>query len=849
VGARRAAVPVISGTVPPLATPFYARQETGTGLADAPRPGETTVLVPADQDAASDSGAQGAPCGTGKTQLAVGFAHAMWDSRAVDLLIWVPAANRTAIVAGLAQAAADLDADRPGETADATAKRLLGWLRRTQRRWAVILDDVTSAADLDGLWPSGETGQVVVTTRLPEAELRDSGRTVLAVPGFSVREALGYLNSRFTDYPDQRIEALDLAEDTAGLPISLAQAAAAVAEGDTTCRDYRVAYAQRLRSTSGTIVDDCPPSMLVTWSLAVERAHALPPAGLAWSALAFAAALNTGGIPAAVLTSSAACRYITGRPSVAPAEDQDLVRAAFRNLEKFGLVSVEKISATRTVWVHEAVRAAVRAYLPPADAELVVHAAASALLETWPDAAAPASAPQLSQALRDCAAGLRAFAGDLLWKPDAHPVLLRAGTSLIEGMLADSAIGYWQSIATSCNTRLGRAHGQSVFVRDRLAAAYSAAGRMGEALPVFETALADRELDSGPEHPDTLTARVNLAGCYVASGRDAEAITLYELALVQSERLFGSAHRDTLAVRASLAAAYQAAGRRDDSVTLYERTLAESELTFGPAHRDTLTARASLAGAYRSVGQLSQAIDTYQRTLADRERIQGPAHPDTVAARASLADAYRQAGRLKEAVALYERVLADRERIQGADHPDTMTARGNLAFAYRSAGKAKAAIPHYERALADRERVQGPDHRDTLSTRGDLAVTYQLAKRLRDAIPHFELAVADSERLLGPGDVETLVTRSNLAAAYRAAGRPAEAAAELRRAVADGEQYLGADHPMTASVRASLVTGLLVAAQHQDHPPGGGIVEHGRVVEVTVARGDGEAAGQPDRGG
>ena len=167
---------------------------------------------------------------------------------------------------------------------------------------------MTSAADLDGLWP-GRTGQVVVTTRLPDAELRGGGRTVLAPsPGFSRREALGYLNSRLTAFPDQRIEALDLAEDTGGLPISMAQAAATVVESDTTCRDYRLEFAQRLRNTTGTVVDGCPPSMLASWSLAVERAHGLPPAGLAWPALVFAAALDTGGIPATVLTSPAACR-------------------------------------------------------------------------------------------------------------------------------------------------------------------------------------------------------------------------------------------------------------------------------------------------------------------------------------------------------------------------------------------------------------------------------------------------------------------------------------------------------------------------------------------------------------
>jgi tetratricopeptide (TPR) repeat protein len=813
VGARHAGAPVLSGSVPPLADSYYGRTETGLGLADALRPGETIVLEPARRD---EGGAEGALTGTGKTQLAAGFAQAMWDAGAVDLLVWVTAVNRTAIVAGLAQAAADAGAEYPGETADDTARRFVGWLGRTRRRWALVLDDVTSAADVEGLWPDGETGQVVVTTRLTEGELRGGGRATLAVPAFSKREALGYLNSRLTEFPDQRIEALDLAEDTGGLPLSLAQAAAVVVASETTCRDYRVEYASRLRDTTGIAVDGCPSSTIATWSLAVERAHAMPPAGLAWSALAFAAMLGTCGIPGTVLTSAAACGYITGRPRVGSA-DQDLVRAAFANLERCGLLSVDKASAARTVWVHAAVRAAVRAYLAPDDVGPVVVACANALLEVWPETSVP-GARQISQALRDCAASLRGCAGDLLWQPTAHPLLMIAGTSLLQASLTESAVGYWQSMATTCNTRLGPAHTQSALARDRLSAAYAAAGRLAEALPLFETALDDRETWLGPEHPDTVTARVNLARCQMEAGRDAEAIAQYEQALGQSERLFGVTHRDTLAVRAELAAAYRAAGRSGDSVLLYERTLAECEVALGPAHRDTMKARASLAAAYQAAGRMYEAIETCERTLADRERTQGQDHPDTVAARASFAHACRVAGKLKEAIAHYERVLADRERIQGSDHPDTMTARSDLALVYRSAGKQKAAIAGYERTLADRERVQGPDHRDTLRVRADLAATYQLARRLRDAIPQYERVVADSERLRGPGDVETLNARCELAAACKAAGRAAEAVSELHRALADSEQYLGAEHSMTGTVRGLLQSGSgLLTVQHQDH--------------------------------
>jgi hypothetical protein len=410
VGVPRTAAQVLSGAVPPLAGFFHGRPETGFGLAERLRPGETVLLVPA----LPGTG------GTGKTQLAVGFAHAMWSAREVDLLVWIHAGSRTAVLAGYARAAADVELVPPPEAEgapEASARRFLAWLERTERRWAVVLDGIASPADVDGLWPYGPAGQVVATSRLREQELVPepvAGVTTHAVAGFSRREALGYLNGRLTDFPDQRIEALDLAEDVRGLPIALDQAAAVVTVTGSTCRDYRAGLAERVAATAGTLVDGCPPALLATWSLAVEQAHELAPAGLSWPALVFAAALDTGGIPGSALTAPAARAYILGQADADDGAYQGggelaTVRAAYANLERLGLLSLDNASPAHTVWLHSAVRAAVRAYLAPGRAEQVADAAGAALGEAWPDDG-PLD-PLLLHALRDCADALRDFAG------------------------------------------------------------------------------------------------------------------------------------------------------------------------------------------------------------------------------------------------------------------------------------------------------------------------------------------------------------------------------------------------------------------------------------------------------
>ena len=804
---------LLSGIVPPLADTYYAREQTGPDLASSLRPGETVVLVHGEETEVAPAG-QG---GTGKTQLAVEFAHTMWNTRAVEALVWVSAANAESVIAGFAQAANTVDASPPDEGAEMAAARFVSWLARTRQPWALIIDDLAELSDLEELWPTGASGRVLITTKLPATAFESpafTGRELRVIPvaGLSRREALDYVAARLTDHPDQRIEALDLGEDLDGLPLGLAQATAVMSARGQGCREYRALLAERIPHMPA--VDGVSAAVLATWSIAAECAHQLPPAGLAWPTLVLAAMLDHHGVPGAVLTTPAACGYIAGRPSTANAADQNVVRAAINNLAQAGLVTIDPNSPARTVQMHASVQAAVRAYLPTADLEQVVTAAADALLQAWPDregqgeqlqvGQAQVGQLQLEQALRDCASALWAADDGMLWKPEAHPLLFRTGLSLEDSRLSRAAIAYWKSMVATSTRLLGPAHANAVMARDRLAAAYESAGMSADAIAVFQVALADREQNQGPEHAETIAARSHLAHAYQSADRPADAIALYERTVADSGRMLGPAHPVTLDARASLAETYQTAGRPREAIAAYELLIADAERQLGAVHPSTLSARASLGAAYAANGQAKEAITQYGRALADQERMHGRDHLDTIAARASLASAFRAAGKQKDAIAQYERVLADRERVQGTDHPDAIAARANLAYAYRSAGRLRDAVPLYERTLADRMRVQGPDHRDTLTARSNLAACYQQARRMADAVPQYERALADSERMLGAGHLETLTIRCNLATAYYTAGRLADVVAVLQRALTDCERYLGPDHQMTQTVRENL---------------------------------------------
>jgi tetratricopeptide (TPR) repeat protein len=683
--------------------------------------------------------------------------------QAVDLLLWIDASSRDSVVAGYAQALADLGESDATESPASAVPRLLDWLAGASRPWLVVLDELADPSHMSGLWPPGAARRVLVTTANP-APLAGQNCRVVRIGPFSRREAVNYLTAALKHDPGLARNAPDLAVDLECLPMALSLAAAVMADQHVDVGDYRALFADRERRLLSAWGGSCPLPVLVAWSLAVDRAEALIPDALAWPVLAFAGLLDPAGIPAAVLMSRAACSWLTGRPGATPAEGQAQVRHALTALARLGLVAVNMTSGSRTIRMHALVQHAVRSFLAADYRDEVGRAAADALAEAWPDDDA---SPALAQAMRGCAARLREYAGGVLWTGGYHPVLLKAGLNLETAGLTGSAVRYWQQMVEACGHKLGTGHRDTLLIRSRLASSYEHTGQLAEAIELHRQALSDLERTLGSGHADTATARSNLARAYLTAGRAQEAITLSKLVLADRERTRGPHDPDTLAARAALAACYQADGQLRDAIPLYERTLADRKQVQGPRHPDTIAARASLAFACRTAGLMKRAIPLYERTLADREEVQGPHHPDTLTARGNLAAAYHSMRRLKDAIPVYERTLADREQVQGPHHPDTLTARGNLASAYHSARRLADAIRIYERTIADSEHVLGHGHPDTLTLRSNLAHAYHTAGRLTEAIALFQQTLEESERALGPDHQLTVTARENLAAVTR----------------------------------------------------------------------------------
>jgi tetratricopeptide (TPR) repeat protein len=710
--------PIRSGTVPALARGFTARPETAPGLADALPAGAAIALI-ADR-AAAPAASRGPvaapdtrdwPRSSGKSQLAAAFAESLWQSGGIDLLVWIDATNRASVLSGYAAATAAVTSRDQASSCESVAAQFLSWLGETSRPWLVVLDDLTGPANLEGLWPAGPAGRVLVTSA--DAMVVPSAMRVLPVGPFSLREAISYLSGRLLADPDKRHGVVELAQDLDLEPVALAQASAVIANSPLSCREYRAHFARRRKELTQS--SSALPAAAVTWTFSFGQADQLAPGGPAQLLLALAAMLDGHGIPQTVFTAPAAGDFLAGGDAPASSERAGAALAA---LQQADLLTVEPVTVPPTVRISPVLQAALRAAMPAGMPDQAAKSAADALLQAWPEQEPPGWP---ASGLRSCVATLRRITGDLLWDGGCHPLLVRAGDSLDRARLTGPAVDHWHDLATTAGRLLGSGHPDTMLASQRLAETYLSAGRADDAIPWLRWQLDNLTDKLGPDHRDVIEAQRRLGHALVAALQLPAAIIVLERAVSQFGRACGSKHADTLGAQDELAAAYLAAGQYSDAITLY------------------------------------------QLTLADRVRAQGARHPQTMTTRHGLADSYLAGGRAKEAVAAYKRVVADRERALGPDHLDTLTARNNLGAAYQKTGKTAAAELACEQAWAGFQRVLGPRHPDTLRSRAELAHVYRRLGRYGDARVLLRDTVDRLERILPYDDPLTTELRQSLA--------------------------------------------------------------------------------------
>ncbi|MDX3536846.1 NB-ARC domain-containing protein [Streptomyces sp. MB09-01] len=520
--------------------------------------------------------------GVGKTQLAADHARHAWENGKVDLLVWVTAASRQAVVDAYAQAAADILHADPSDP-ERAARAFLAWLepKSTQQapRWLIVLDDVADPGDLRGLWPPAHAlGRTLITTRRRDAALTAHGRPV-PVGLFTPAEAIAYLQQALAAHGGRgsTTEALaDLAEDLGHLPLALSQAAAYLVDTHLDAADYRTRLADRARQLAdllpepGTLPDDQPTTVAAAWLLSLERADQLRPAGLARPMLQLVAMLDPNGIPHEVLTSAPALAHLTAHRATqagdscaqeSPAVSAEEATGALRALHRLSLVDHTPEAPHQGVRVHQLVQRSMLDSLAPDRRDQLARTAGDALTAVWPEIERE---PVLAQALRANTETLAGHAGYALYRPHVHAVLYRKGNSLGDTGQVTAARNHYHRLAATTGHQLGPDHPDTLLARGRFAWWRGEAGDAAGAVATLTDLIADLLRVLGPDHPDTLMTRGRLARWQAEAGDAVGAVATLTDLVDDYLRLLGPDHPATLATCQALALQQGGAGKGGD---------------------------------------------------------------------------------------------------------------------------------------------------------------------------------------------------------------------------------------------------------------------------------------------
>ena len=304
--------------------------------------------------------------------------------------------------------------------------------------------------------------------------------------------------------------ARQLAAELGFLPLALAQAAAVIAAQHL---DYRT-YLTRLRAVPVRDVlkraagEPYPHGVAEAIVLALDAAAGSDPTGLCRGLINVVALLSAAGVSRALLYAAGQRGLFqhsgTDTPAGQESTDEVLGRLASASLLTFSgddsTVAAHRLTM-RVARERQAEDGSLAALGVGVAGLLSVVTQSQSLAEPWRNRPAARDAVQQIMALHEhLNEHDPATTGTLLpqrrW---AIWCLNELGGSFAQ------TIEYGQDLVADSERVLGDTHPDTLAARHHLATAYRDAGRLDEAIPLFERTLADRERVLGDTHPDTLT--------------------------------------------------------------------------------------------------------------------------------------------------------------------------------------------------------------------------------------------------------------------------------------------------------------------------------------------------------
>jgi tetratricopeptide repeat protein len=704
--------------------------------------------------------------GVGKTSLARAYAQRHLDD--YGIIWWVRAEDPSALDAELRGLLEILLP--PGEAAQVRDARAVAYALLAQRPdpWLLVLDNVHDATAAHALLPAG--GHVLITTRAttwPQREI---------VHPLDTRAAVELLTTLSQD-PD-RSSALALAEELAGLPLALSQAASFTQANALDLATYLRLYQSRgaeLQAEGRPA--DYPHTVATTWQLAIE--HLSPEARRFLNLFAF---LAPDAIPVRRLF----------------ADTDELARhRAIGELHRYSLITPAGPGAAVTV--HRLVQAVTRNQL---DTQEWAATALKLVKPVMPSKPITAAVLTAWAELRTHVHALL----DHLPPTDGNTLAFRHQMAQWPGRAGDPATSQrlFADLLALRERMLGAEHPDTLATKHEMAYWTGLAGHPRRALAVFTDLLPSRIRALGDDHPGTLANRHEIARWTFEMGDAATARDLFAEVLPLRAKVLGAEHVETLATAQHVAVCTGRAGDPRRARRLFADLLPLLRRVLGGEHPDTLRVWHNLADWTGEAGDAASARDMLAELAPIRARVLGPEHPRALFTRHELAYWIGEAGDVAAARDLFADLLSTRTRLLGADHLDTLQTQHNLAYRIGQAGEPVRARDLLAESVARYEQLLGADDKYTLMVRhnhahwvgeaGDPAAARDLLVALLPA----------RIRWLGEEHHEILTTRHNLAHWTALAGDPAQAREQLTDLLAVRGRILGPDHVDTRRTRDEL---------------------------------------------
>ena len=521
--------------------------------------------------------------GSGKTQLAAAVA-AKCEEEGWSIVAWINAASRKELVADLYEFALRAGINAPKDVPPETIiRRFLDQLRSADAADRFfVFDNVENLDNLRDLTPEGGGVRVIITTTR-HLDWDSLGWLPLTVSVFKREQSIALLCERSGD--TDRDAADQIAEALGDLPVAVTQAAATAKWSGYTLSDYldRLSNHPLESSISRLEGDDYPDAVGVALFMAYEqvldhlRKEHPQQETIAIPLLDSLSLLAASGVPTHWLLKLH--------------DDSDAVRDTLSFLKRSSIIQ-ESVDGDKTI-IHRLQGKVYR--------------------ETY-----LSSQEKFSEALTYTTTVLNKVEVESLDNFEDQRQEVR-------------------DIVEQIGTVTSQSHSHPLFSDptfvSTLATTLHHAANLG--MPQLALTLTESVTQAGkaldPDHPSTLASHHNLAGAYQAAGRLDEAIALYEQNLTDRTRILGPHHPDTLTSHNNLASAYQDAGRLDEAITLYEQNLTDHTRIQGPHHPHSLTTRNNLANAYRAAGRAEEAEALFETPSGSEDEQDGTDNPDHTA--------------------------------------------------------------------------------------------------------------------------------------------------------------------------------------------------------------------------